>query len=96
MKYIRRFLHALPAPYYALMGNSEDYQPGRLDVGIWVYIAIILTLARWISDWAGWSWGKQEYLDYLAWFATLLCRLFLVEHEVDQLRQANNSANSHT
>jgi hypothetical protein len=96
MKPIGKFLSALSAPFYAMSGASRDYRAEEYHVGVWFLIAIILTFATMVSGWMGWPWAQSTRLPEVAFFATLVCRLALVEREVKELRQASSSDSSHT
>lgn len=85
MNRVRHFLRALPAPIYALI-MSDTYRPENYHVGVWFLIFVVLELLSLISDWTAWHWPGWAQLANVALFATLLCRLALVEYELNRLK----------
>jgi hypothetical protein len=86
MEWISKVFGSLVAPIYALIGIVE-FRPQPYHVGFWFLIAVISTLASMLpislALWAG--WGR---LADMAWIATVVCRLALVEKEVDNLKSS--------
>lgn len=90
MKLLRQFFQALPAPFYALLMDSK-YQPQNYHAGVWFLIFVVLEFVSLVLDWVGWHRVGWNRLANAALFACLLCRLALVEYDLEEIKRRSAS-----
>lgn len=87
MKSLLKFLDALMSPVYGCFGGPKDYKPEAYHVKTWFIIAFAVSAVLVVADFIGWrlDWRVERFAS-MAWIATLICRLVLVEREIGELK----------